>query len=142
MADPNDKFYLDINNYNASDYQDVYLSKLYALCLANPKVYFEARRRCIEVVRRDAIKNIYQEMFSLLTKGKNINGVHIFNNVAGINTAEYVPNFPSNETSRICVSISESLKECIDDIIEKLIPSKFNTLLGDKLSSQGKSELL
>lgn len=138
----NDKFYLDINNYNGSDYQDVYLSKLYALCLANPKVYFEARRRCIETVRRDLIKNTYAELFKLLSQGRNLKGLHIFNNVGGISEAEYIPNFPSNEASRICVSASESLKEILDDVIEKLIPSKFNSLLGDKLSSQGKSDLL
>jgi hypothetical protein len=59
MADPTERFFLDISNYLSYEYEG-YRNAMYALALSQPSRYFEVRKQVLEQVRNDYIKNIYR----------------------------------------------------------------------------------
>jgi hypothetical protein len=122
----NSSFKVDPNNFLGHNYQD-FLSQMYALALSKPNEYFELRRKIVEKVKREAIGNLYNNFYTVLTEGKS-GGVSLF-----INHGNLQPKYPEQEVNDFCLSAAATLDEILNDLVNKIVPDKVNEILGDKI---------
>ena len=127
---------VDPNNFLGHDYED-YLGQMYTLAITKPTEYQALRQHVIRTVRRDVIGNLYNQFFNALSKGKTLNGKELFNGTA----ADYQPKYPEHKINDFCLSASEDVDAILKKLIDLLIPTQMNEVLGDKLQKIGTASL-
>jgi len=64
-----DRLRIDTEDFLGLKYEN-YRNELYAMALSTPSEYFKLRKSVLEVVKTQAIKDIYTQFYNLLVRGK------------------------------------------------------------------------
>lgn len=133
MADLN-KDQLDVNNFLGHQYSE-YKSKVYALAISKPSVYFAMREKVIQRVKTDAVKDIYITFFTLLKDGKM--GP---DNVINDGTISYVPSLPVQDINNFSLSACSTLDAICEECVNMILPIDMTTIMNRKLVQTGLGE--
>ena len=124
-----DRFKIDTEDFLGLKYES-YKNELYAMALSTPSEYFKLRKSVLEVVKTQAIKDIYTQFYNLLSKGQDING-------AAIGTLPE-PGFPAQQVSKFALKAASTLDKILEESIEILLPINFRDLATKRLEDQSK----
>jgi len=98
-------------------------SKLLALALSKPEKYYELREEVIEKLTSEAVDEIYNVYWSILTKGV-VKGVQIKIPDGG----DFQPNLPESEVNKFALQVAEAIYEISSKAVEEILPIKFRQL--------------
>ena len=137
MATP---FKLDTNDVLGFSYQE-YLNNVRAIAIGKPQEYFELRSAVMEKVKRDAVKNLYETLFAVLSTGKDSagNDIAASGGTIKLGAGKYVPSYPTQKINDLVLNMAHKLGEDLSDVIDIILPDDFDKLAGAKLTIQGRS---
>jgi hypothetical protein len=143
------QFELNTDNVLGFDYQ-AYLSNIRALALSKPDVYFEMRASVLEVVRRNAVKDLYRNLFHVLKYGRSpppVGTAGEGNALVGVGTLfgqdkKYRPGFPENKINDFCIQVAQELGDHINRAIDIILPDEFEKLAAGKLELKGRGNTI
>jgi hypothetical protein len=122
-------------NYLGNEHNK-YKSQLYAYALAHPDLYFETKLTIEEAVKDKVLESMYNTLFYILSVGKNgKNG----DDVVVFNGKLFSPNLPNQKINETCLTIANSMNEMLDEVLEKILPNKFEDIMKSKFSVAGKT---
>ena len=124
-----DRFKIDTEDFLGLKYE-AYKNELYAMALSTPSEYFKLRKSVLEVVKTQAIKDIYTQFYNLLSKGQDING----NTISDL--AE--PGYPAQLVSKFSLKAASTLDKILEEAIEIILPIDFKHLATKRLEEQSK----
>ena len=106
-------------------------SKLLALALSEPKVYFDLRDRVYTSIVENAVANAYELYWSILTVGKykddGGNMVQIqYTDKAG--TKNFAPKLPESEVNTFALEVAEAVKDIAERAVERVMPMEYKDL--------------
>ena len=122
MTDPIDRFAINTSNYLGLDYQS-HKNDLYSTALVEPAKYFRIRKNTLEIVKNQAIANIYKSFYNLLLKGEDIDG----NPIPDLD----VPAYPAQE-------VSKTLDSLLSEIVKIILPVDFQQLASRRMEEKSK----
>ena len=133
---PND-FSIDTGDYLGIKYQS-FKDDLLSLALAQPSEYFKLRKQVLKKVKQDALEQVFNLYYNLLTKGRN------FDDSAPI-TAEFEdifkPNYPKQLTAQFALGASKTIDKIVEDAIEILLPKDYKSLAQDRFVKKAEGNL-
>jgi hypothetical protein len=135
---------IEPDNYLGNSYND-YREQIFSLALADPKVYFSQKRKITQDPKRDAIQNLYETISKALLEGKTRTGNSIYNatnNNAGIDFGTLKPDYPKQKVNQLCLDASATLDSILNEVVDIIMPDKFNEVLETKLNKVGKGTLV
>jgi hypothetical protein len=124
-----DRFRIDTEDFLGLKYEN-YKNELYAMALSTPSEYFKLRKSVLEVVKTQAIKDIYTQFYNLLSKGQDINGAVIGDLPE--------PGFPQQNVSKFALKAASTLDKILEEAIEIILPIDFKHLSQKRLEEQSK----
>ena len=74
-----EKFRTNANDYLSNYYND-HKSRMVALASSNPTLFYKAKGKVVEILKRDLVDKFYDTIFDVLSKGK-VNGRDIYDGV-------------------------------------------------------------
>ena len=125
---------VDVLNHFGTNH-DAYKSELYKFALTKPSEYFDLRKKVLNSVKNDAIKNLYKTIYNLMLSGKDIAG-----NPVIIAADKLEPQVPVNKINNFALSAVATMTEIVDDMIEMLLPLEINNILTAKFTNTGIAE--
>ena len=131
-------FQVSPNNYLGQEYQD-HCSKCYSLALSDPKVFYNARAAVTKNLKRDIVKNFYEKIYLVLSKGETTAGTSVYGTV--LTSREYPVEYPTQKINEIALSFASTIDKMLDEITTIILPDKINRVVEEKLSNIGKSTL-
>ena len=121
---------------DTSDYLGIshttFKNKLMEIALTKPSEYFQLREKVLERVKTNAIANLYNTIYLVLTEGKLNDG-----NLAAAGATQsaiFVPNYPKQKVTEIALSAAKTMDEIIDGIIEIILPIDYNDIAKQRIS--------
>jgi hypothetical protein len=135
MSEEN-QFQLNPANVLAYEFQ-LYISNIKALALSKPDKFFQLRAEVIQQLKIDAVSNLYKSVFELLTTGRALNKRPIGSDVR-LGEGQLIPRYPSQLVNDICISMASDLGKALDNAIEIILPSDFESLSNSQLKLKGK----
>jgi hypothetical protein len=126
---------VDVNNFLGHNYS-AYKSKIYALAISKPSVYFKMRESVIQKVKTNAVQQLYDTFFFILRDGTDARQ----NNVVNDGDTTYAPSMPLNSINNFCLSASATLDEICEECVNMILPIDFNTIMNRKLVQTGMAE--
>ncbi len=136
-------FRVDPSNYLGIQ-SNAFRNRLYKIALSRPSYYFELRERVEKKVKEDCIRNLYAQIYFLLSEGALANdagnkGEQIVTDENGV---PLPPNFPSQKINEITLGLSKTLENALDEVIDFILPIDFQKILTSKLTSQGNAGII
>ena len=136
------KFELDTNDVLGFAYQE-YVSEIRALALSKPAEYFKLRKEVLKEVKNEAVGQLYNTLFSVLSKGEKLGG-------GPIGTPPYHlggrsglhPNYPSQKINDFCIQVASDLADHINRAIDIILPDDFEKLAAGKLNLKGRANVI
>jgi hypothetical protein len=113
-------FKIDVHNYMGYDNLAA-RNELYSISMANPKLYYSIRNDVVKKVRDQTVERFFEVFYAALTEGKDIDGNLLHPDLP-------VPHYPAQEVSRICIGVAKTIQSITDDVIDKIIPLKFDSI--------------
>jgi hypothetical protein len=102
-------------------------SKLLALALSEPAVYFELRDQVYQSIVETNVEQAYNTYWSILTDGK-IGATQIkVRNKAG-NDFNFTPNLPESEVNTFALEVAEAVKDIAERAVERVMPMEYKDL--------------
>ena len=144
MADQT-PFQVNPNNFLGLEYA-TYRKKLYSIAISQPKEYVTQVSIVDSKVKKAAISQLYKTIFYLLTEGRiaapdGSKGEQvIFDTLNG--NIPLQPSYPSQKVNEICLGLSATMEQALDEIINYLLPVDFSQILSSKLTSQGNASIV
>lgn len=114
-----------------SQHRDV----LYSFSISNPSDYFKARAAIVKDVKYNAVKDLYNTLYSVMTEGK-IGDQEV--NKDGVNLT-FVPGVPPTTVNEIALGAAKTLDRILDDVIDLIIPISYHDLASKRLEMKGLS---
>ena len=133
----NNKFFLEVDDLLGFKYQS-YISTITSLSLSSPADYYALRKKVLDTVKVDCVKNMYSVLFSVLSSGKDKNG----DPIGKLGTGDFVPAYPSNKINDLCLTIANDLADHINRVVDIILPKSFDKLSEASLTLKGKASLL
>ena len=99
-------------------------SKLLALALSKPEDYYNLREDVIEKLTSEAVDEIYNVYWSVLTKGI-VKGNQI---VIPGGTTPFSPNLPESEVNKFALRVANAIYEISSEAVEAILPLRFRQL--------------
>ena len=127
------QFKLDTNDVLGLNYQK-YCEKIKSLALSKPSEYFDLRQEVLEKVKADAVGNLYNTLFAVLSEGKDLAG----NPIGKLGTEKFVPCYPSQKINDFALGAATDMAEWINDAIDIILPDDFEKIAMGKLRLKGK----
>ena len=124
-----DRFVIDTEDFLGLKYE-AYKNDLYAMALSTPADYMKLRKETLNVVKNQAIKDIYTQFYNLLSKGQDLNGAQIGNLPA--------PGYPAQMVSKFALKSARTLDGILEETIEINLPLNFKELSTKRLEDQSK----
>jgi len=132
-----DNFKVNPTVFLGLDYAE-FQNEMYAVLLSKTAEYYATRRLVLQKVKADAIRNIYEVFFQLLSEG-TIAGEKLFKDVAG----NYIePKYPTQKISEISLSAAKTLDSICNEVIEILLPEEFDVAAAKRLKKIGEASRL
>jgi hypothetical protein len=129
-----DNFKVNPSVFLGLDYSE-FQNDVYALALSKPSDYFAMRKRCLQAVKQDAIKNLYETFYTLLSDGV-VGGNSLFKDVDG---AAIQPKYPTQKISEFALSAAKTLDAICQQAIDILLPLDYKTLASDRMRKIGEA---
>ena len=132
-------FAVDANNYLGQSYAD-HTSKILSLALSDPKKFYEARSNCTKILKRAIVKDFYDNLFSVLSKGETSTGQSVYGST--LNARDYNVDYPKQKINEIALSFVATIDKMLDEITGIILPDRIQRQVEDKLSNMGKASIL
>jgi hypothetical protein len=133
MADDYQNFKVNVHNFMGFENSEA-RNELYAISLSNPKLFFEIRNAVVKKVRDQTIERFFEVFYNALTSGTDLDGNLLHPSLP-------VPHWPSQEVSKLCLGCAKTIEQITNDVIDKIIPLKFEQLADkrthDKAAAMG-----
>jgi len=125
---------------NASDYlaheNEQFKQTLMELALSEPKKYFELRKDVLRCVKTQAVNDIYDTYYYMLTEGLAKNGTdRLLRNAGGVALASdaYIPgNFkpfiPKQKVNEFALKAAKTLDAISEEAVEMILPADYRTI--------------
>ena len=128
---------IDPNQYLGHDFED-FQNTLQAFSLTSPKGYLMMKSEVAKKLKRDAIRNLYNTMFTVFQKGLDGNGRPLF----VIDGEVRLPRYPLGHTNEFVLSASETMDSILKKMLEILMPERYTQLTAASLGKIGNSAIL
>ena len=128
---------IDPNQYLGHDFED-FQNILQAYSLTSPKGYLMMKSEVSKKLKRDAIRNLYNTMFTVFQKGLDSNGRPLF----VIDGQVQAPKYPLGHTNEFVLSASETMDSILAKMLEILMPRRYTELTEKSLGKIGNSAIL
>ena len=132
-----ENFRIDPNQYLGHDFED-FQNILQAFSLTSPKGYLMMKSEVAKKLKRDAIRNLYNTMFTVFQKGLDSNGRPLF----VIDGEVRQPRYPLGHTNEFVLSASETMDSILAKMLEILMPRRYTELTEKSLGKIGNSAIL
>ena len=116
---------IDVNNYLGHNYVR-YQNAILKMSIANPGAYYTLRETVETTVKEQCIKNMYDQIKSILSKGQTADGQQI---MFDENRKPLAPGYPDQKLIEINLSLSKMLENALSDIVEHLLPIDANSIM-------------
>ena len=128
---------IDPNQYLGHDFED-FQNILQAFSLTSPKGYLMMKSEVAKKLKRDAIRNLYNTMFTVFQKGLDGSGRPLF----VIDGEVRQPRYPLGHTNEFVLSASETMDSILKKMLEILMPERYTQLTAASLGKIGNSAIL
>ena len=132
-------FEINPNNYLGQNYSD-HTSKCLSLALSDPKTFYNARAQVIKNLKRDVVKDFYDNIFKVLSTGNTSKGASVYGSVISPN--EYPVDYPKQKINEIALSFAATIDKMMEYIAAIILPDKLQRAVEDKLGAMGKASVL
>ena len=136
LPDP-ENFRIDPNQYLGHDFED-FQNNLQAFSLTNPKGYLQMKTEVGKKLKRDAIRNLYNTMFTVFQKGLDSNGRPLFI----VDGQALQVKYPLGHTNEFVLSASQTMDSILKKMLEILMPERYTQLTTASLGKIGNSAIL
>ena len=135
-------FRIDPDNYLGLQH-DKFKSDMMQIALTNPTRYYALRNNVMQNTVRTVVKEMYNTVYLLLTKGKLID-----TDLSGSASndpeskraidegGKFVPNMSEKEVSDFSMSVATTVRTMLVQAIHKLLPDDYINLASARLASQ------
>ena len=132
-------FKIDTSNYLGISH-NTYKQKLLELALTRPEQYFELREIVLKNVKENAIKQLYENFYSIMTSGDTSSGT----SAADGATAEriFVPSYPQQKVTEFALGAAKTIDGLCDECVEIILPLNYRDLAEQRLARKGESNML
>lgn len=127
-------FKVDVQDYLSIKYT-TYKEKLLQLALTNPTNYYQLREMVMEKVVNDAIGNLYESLYNVMTSGTLRDGATKAS--AGANSnALFVPNYPKQEVGDFCLRAATTMEGIVRECVDKILPPNIIEVAKSRIASK------
>ena len=130
-----EKFRTNANDYLSNYYND-HKSKMIALALSNPTLFYEAKGSVVEILKRDLVDKFYDTIFDVLSKG-TVNGKQIYD--GKLTLAKYPIRYPAHLINEEALSFSSTIDHMLSHIVDIIMPESIDKVITSKLSAIGQA---
>ena len=130
-------FKINPANVLGLEYQE-YVCTVRALALSKPADYFELRAKVLRSVKRDAISNMYNTLFNLLSGGVDLEGRPI----GKLGTSGFKPMYPGPKINDFSIQVASDLADHLNRCIDIILPEDFEQIAERKLNLKGRSNVI
>ena len=102
-------------------------SKLLALALSEPAIYFEFRDKVYQTIVEKAVEDAYNLYWDILTIGKS-GATQISVSKKDASTFNFVPNLPESEVNTFALEVAEAVKDIAERAVERVMPMEYKDL--------------
>ncbi len=103
-------------------------SKLLALALSEPAVYFGLRDTVYTTIVENAVATTYELYWTILTEGK-VNGTQITYVTKESTTAKpFAPKWTESEVNTFALEVAEAVKDIAERAVERVMPMEYKDL--------------
>jgi hypothetical protein len=136
MADDEPLTKVNISNYLGISNQE-YTQRLYSISLTTPSVYTTTKIRVIKALKQDFSKYLYNTFYNLMLYDKDANGTDLitFPTIGALQ-----PQVPLTEVQSYSLSVVRTFAEIVDEVIDKILPEKFDNIVARKMGQFGATE--
>ena len=132
------EFFMNTDNVLGLEYQ-AYVAKVRAMALGAPKEYFELRRKVLQSVKSEAIRELYKTIFGVLSLGKDKAG----NPIGALgSTEEMTPGYPADKINDFAVDVVRDLSNHLDRVVDIILPDDYNKLAEGKTTLKGLGSII
>ena len=136
------KFQLDTNDVLGFAYQE-YVSSIRALALSKPAEYFKLRKEVLKEVKNEAVGQLYNTLFSVLSKGETLKKTKIGTPPYHLGGTDGLhPKYPSQKINDFCIQVASDLADHINRAIDIILPDDFEKLAAGKLNLKGRANVI
>ena len=132
-------FKIDTSNYLGISHS-TYKNRLLEIALTQPAQYFKIRENVLKNVKENAIKNMYDTFYNVMSSGK-IGGT---NAATGDLTVDantiFVPAYPNQKITEFALGAAKTLDAICDECIEIILPINYKDLAESRLARKGESD--
>ena len=121
---------INVNDVLGLQYQ-TYRKSLYSISLSKPSTYYELQEKVTSQIKTKLVSSLYKDIYELLRYGK-IDEVSIFINNGTIPP----PGVPSVKVNQLAMSITQTLDNFCDELIELILPKSFLSLADGRMRVQ------
>ena len=121
---------INVNDVLGLQYQR-YRKSLYSLSLSKPSVYYELQEKVTNEIKERLVSTMYKDIYDLLRFGR-IDTKSIFELQQSIPP----PGVPSTKVNALAMSITQTLDNFCDELIELILPKSFLSLADGRLRVQ------
>ena len=121
---------INVNDVLGLQYQR-YRKSLYSLSLSKPSVYYELQENVTFEIKKKLVSTMYKDIYDLLRFGK-IGTKSIFELQQNVPP----PGVPSTKVNALAMSITQTLDNFCDELIELILPKSFLSLADGRLRVQ------
>ena len=132
-------FKIDTSNYLGISH-NTYKQRLLELALTQPEQYFQLREIVLRNVKENAIKDLYNNFYSIMTEGK-ISGGGSAAAGAGAET-KFVPNYPQQKVTEFALGAAKTMDALCDECVEIILPLNYRDLAEQRLARKGEAKML
>jgi hypothetical protein len=119
------------------DHQE-YVCAVRALALSKPAEYFELRAQVLRSVKRDAVSNLYNTLFAVLSAGTDLQGRPI----GKLGTSGYKPMYPGPKINDFSIQVASDLADHLNRCIDIILPEDFEQIAERKLNLKGRANVI
>jgi hypothetical protein len=128
-------FKLDTSDYLGHEYEE-FKQSLMELALSEPKKYFELRKNVMRAVKVQAVKDVYDTYYNMLTEGLNKAGDRRLLSAPGgaiLPSDGYIqggfkPHISKQKVNEFALQAAKTLDDIAEKAVEMIIPADYRTI--------------
>jgi len=146
MAQPQASFRVNTSNYLGISHNN-YKNNLLQMALTNTDKYFKLRSIVVKKVKEDAIRQMYETFYNVMTRGTDLAGNPIAPNIQvedelGANVAVFQPEYPEQKVCEFALGCTRTLEALCEECVQIIMPADYRELAMGRLARKGEANLL
>ena len=133
-------FKIDTSNYLGISH-NAYKQRLLELALTQPEQYFELRETVLRNVKENAIKDLYNNFYSIMTEGNIAGGTTSAADGAAAETI-FKPQYPQQKVTEFALGAAKTMDALCDECVEIILPLNYRDLAEQRLARKGEAKML